>query len=390
MPSALIPLLAVTFVDILGFSILIPLLPFYAEHYGASPVVIGLLVSSVAMCSLISSPILGALSDRLGRRGILLFTQVMTTIAYVMLGIGGSLTMVFISRIVEGFAGGGLGVTQAYISDVTEPHERGRAYAMLGATYGLGFILGPALGGALVRFGYAVPFFTAACVSLITICLTLYLLPESHTPLEKHPPLTQTLRAMFVPEMRRLLLIQLCFSLSFTMWVSVLALFLQHTFGFGPSQTSLFYASSGVIGVLMQTLIVGRLVDRFHERRVLVAGLCCVTIGYGFVVGTHALASIIVLSIIWSIGSSLTRPMLSTLLSKAADRNQRGALLGGADAVNNLSFIVGPLLSTAIFAGNTRLVGIVPAGLALAGAFFAFRLPKDIHQSLTPLEVESS
>ena len=390
MPSALIPLLAVTFVDILGFSILIPLLPFYAEHYGASPLVVGLLVSTVALCSLISSPILGALSDRVGRRGILLFTQIATTIAYVMLGLGGSLAMVFFSRMIEGFAGGGLGVTQAYISDVTEPHERGRAYALLGATFGVGFIVGPALGGTLVHFGYSVPFFTAACISLVTIFLTLRLLPESHIPLEKQPPLRETVRALFVPQMRRLLVIQLCFSLSFTMWVSVLALFLQHTVGFGPSQTSLFYATSGVIGVIMQTLVIGRLVDRLHERRVLLLGLACVAFGYGGVIGTHYLLQIAVLTAIWSIGSSLTRPMLSSLLSKAADKDQRGALLGGADAINNLSFVIGPILSTLIFSRNPQITGILPAILALTGAYFAYRVPPETETLVADLKAEAS
>ncbi len=374
MPRALIPLLAVTFVDVLGFSIIIPLLPFYAQHYGASAPVVGWLIATVALCSLISSPILGALSDRLGRRNILLITQVTTTAAYLLLGLANSLPLLFCSRVVEGFAGGGLGITQAYISDVTTPEQRARAYALLGATFGISFILGPALGGALVRFGYPVPFYTAAFVSLITIGLTLWLLPESHTPPSHHPPLRDTLRALLVPQMRRLLLIQLCFSLSFTMWVSVLALFLQKNLGFGPSQTSLFYASSGVIGVIMQTLIIGHLVDRLRERQVLLMGLICLTVAYGAVFSYHQFWPLICLSALWSIGSSLTRPMLNALISQAADPQQRGALMGGADAINNFSFVLGPLLATWIFAQNDQWVGVLPAGLALLGVWFTARL----------------
>ena len=369
---------------------MIPLLPFYAEHYGASPFLVGCLVATVALCSLVSAPILGVLSDRLGRRGILLFTQVVTTIAYLLLGLGGSLAMIFFARIVEGFAGGGLGVTQAYIGDVTQPHERARAYALLGATFGAGFIFGPALGGMLVGFGYSVPFFTAAGISLITIGLTLRLLPESHTPVERPFPLTETLRTLLVPQMRRLLVIQLCFSLSFTMWVSVLALFLQRTLGFGPAQTGLFYAASGVIGVIVQTLLIGRLVDALHERRVLLLGLLCIALGYGCIVATHILPQIVALAMIWSVGSSLTRPMLSTLISKAADPAQRGALLGSADAINSLSFLIGPLLSTYIFSNDCRLVGLLPALLALTGAYFAFKLPRDTSRLFTPIEAEAS
>jgi DHA1 family tetracycline resistance protein-like MFS transporter len=388
-PAALIPLLAVTFVDILGFSILIPLLPYYAQHYGASPVVVGLLVATTSLFCLIASPIFGAWSDRVGRRTILLTTQVLTTIAYVLLGIGGSLAMIFFSRAIEGVSSGNMGVTQAYISDVTAPEERGKAYGLLGATIGAGFILGPALGGALVQFGYAVPFFTAAAISLITIGLTIWLLPESHKPLDHPPTLKATLTALLVPQMRRLLLIQLFFSLSFTMWVSVLTLWLQQLFLFGPSQTSLFYASSGVISVLMQTLVVGKLVRLYHERRVLILGLVCMGVGYACVLFARQLFPVACITLLWAVGSALSRPMLNTLLSKAADERQRGVLLGSADAINNFSFVLGPLVSTAIFAHDSALIGIAPAILALLASWLTLRLPREIDQRLLSAEAST-
>ncbi len=149
MNKALIPILGITLVDVLGFTMLIPILPYYAEHYGASPVAVGLIYSTVAFFALFAAPLWGRLSDRIGRKGVLLAAQIASAIGFLMLGFGGALWVIYVARAIEGLGGGGLGVTQAYVSDVTTPQERARAFGLVGATFGVGFLIGPALSGVL-------------------------------------------------------------------------------------------------------------------------------------------------------------------------------------------------------------------------------------------------
>ncbi len=161
--------MAITFVDVLGFTLLIPILPFYAEQFGANPTTVGAIYSTVALCSLVSSPFWGNLSDRIGRKGVLVAAQVFAFLGFTLLASGTALWTVFVARGIEGLGGGGLGITQAYVPDVTTPQQRARAFGLIGATFGLGFLIGPALAGVLVRFGYHVPFAVAAALALLTV-----------------------------------------------------------------------------------------------------------------------------------------------------------------------------------------------------------------------------
>ena len=151
--------------DVLGFTILIPILPFYAEHFGASPTTIGAIYATLAVCSLLSSPFWGRLSDRIGRKGVLIAAQVAGLLGFSLLAAGTALWTIFVARGIEGLGGGGLGVTQAYVTDVTRPSERARAFGLVGATFGFGFLIGPALASVLVRYGYQVPFWVAAALA---------------------------------------------------------------------------------------------------------------------------------------------------------------------------------------------------------------------------------
>jgi DHA1 family tetracycline resistance protein-like MFS transporter len=376
MPIALLPLLAITFVDVLGFSILIPILPFYAEHFGASTQAIGMLVATVAICGLLSSPIMGAMSDRVGRRAVLITTQSATTIAYFLLARATSLPMLFVARGIEGISSGGIGVTQAYLADVTTPEQRGQAYSYLGMTYGLGFIFGPALGGALLRFGYPTPFLVAAILSIGTILLTIFLLPESHTPAaEQISPFKALSVAFSDAALRKLLSIQLCFTLGFTMWVTVLALFLQRVFHFGPEQTSLLYTCNGVIGVAMQAFAVGRLVKKFGEKRILIAGLLCAFATYFMIGEVTWLPIMFIATAFWALGNSLSRPTISTILSHAAPEQRRGAFMGASDGCNDLAFCIGPIVASNVLTISPHLIGILPAMLTVTALFLVRTLP---------------
>ncbi len=280
MNKALIPILGITLVDVLGFTMLIPILPYYAEHYGASPLAVGLIYSTVAACALVASPLWGRLSDRIGRKGVLLVAQIASAIGFTLLGIGGALWVIYLARAIEGLGGGGLGVTQAYVSDVTTPEERARAFGLVGATFGIGFLIGPALTGVLVQFGYAVPLFFAAALAITTVCLTLFLLPESHKPVGSMVSFATIITALRAPNLGTLLLAQFAFSFAFYAWISIFALFVERVLGFGPSQSSFIFVASAIIGIVVQAFLIGKLVDRFGEGRIAIAGLLCAVAAY--------------------------------------------------------------------------------------------------------------
>jgi len=373
-PKALIPILAITAVDVLGFTILIPLLPFYAEKYGATPFIIGAIYATVALFSLVSSPFWGRISDKIGRKGVLLVSQIAAFIAFVLLGIGGSLTIIFIARAIEGIGGGTIGVTQAYVADVTEPKDRAKAFGLVGATFGFGFLIGPALAGYLVRFGYPVPLFTAAGLALVTVFLTIFLLPESKQPVAAAPSIGQIVASLRMADLGTLLRSQFCFSLAFAMWVSVFALFAERALKFNASQTSTIFVVSAVVGIVVQAGLIGRLVDRFGEGRIAIAGFGCLAIGYGGVFFVHTLAALLVVVFFWALGGGLLRPTISSLISQNAPAEQRGTILGVNDSLGNVAFVISPFIATKVLSLDTNWVGFAPAIMALVGLAIGYRL----------------
>jgi len=374
MPRALVPLLAITFVDVLGFTILIPILPFYAEHFGASPTTVGAIYATLAVCSLLSSPLWGRLSDRIGRKGVLLAAQVATLLGFTLLASGTALWTIFAARAIEGLGGGGFGVTQAYVTDVTAPSERARAFGLVGATFGLGFLIGPVLAGRLVGFGYAVPFWVAAGLAALTIVLTMVLLPESKGAVKTAPTLAEIRASLRSPVLGRLILTQFAFALAFTSWVTVFALFAERVLGYGPSQTANIFVVSSVVAVVVQVALIGKLVDRFGEGRVALAGLVCAVVAYGgagFVTSTPMLIPFVML---WSLSSALIRPALGALLSEAAPADQRGTILSVNDSLNYLGFLISPFISTMVLRFNPHLTGIVPTFFAFVAILLGYRV----------------
>src|SRR5215210_2118908 len=211
-PAVTRPLLIIfltIFVNLVGFGIIIPLLPFYAETFGASPVVIGLLFAIFSLCQLVAAPVLGDLSDHHGRRPVLIFSLAGTVISFVMLALAQSLWMLFLARIVDGLSGGNISTARAYVADVTEPKDRARAYGLIGAAFGLGFILGPAMGGLLSRISYTAPIWAAAAITLVAAIMAWVWLPETvyRTTAASGMPFGNLGRLLKRPGLRRVLVI---------------------------------------------------------------------------------------------------------------------------------------------------------------------------------------
>lgn len=386
MPRALWPLLAITFVDVLGFTILIPILPFYAEHFGASPTVVGAIYASVAVASLVSSPFWGRLSDRIGRKGVLIAAQIAAFLGFALLASGTALWTIFVARFIEGLGGGGMGVTQAYVTDVTTPANRARAFGLIGATFGLGFLFGPALARLLLPFGYRAPFIAAALLALLTIVMTIVLLPESKGAVKTAPTFAEIRASLRSPRLGRLILTQFAFAIAFTSWVAVFALFAERVLHWGPRETANIFIVSSIVAIGVQAGLIGKLVDRWGEGRIAIAGLMCAIVAYAGVGLVTTTAQIYLFVVLWSLSGALIRPSLGALISEAAPARQRGTILSVNDSLNNVAFATAPFVSTSVLQFNPHLTGIVATLFSCVALTLGFKLFSGPRRPAEPLE----
>ena len=376
--SPLIPIFLIVSVDVLGLTIILPLLPFYAEHFGASPAVVGLLVSTYAFCQLIAGPLLGRISDRTGRRPLLLVSQVGTFIGFLILAYANALWMVFASRIIDGLTAGNLSLAQAYISDVTRPEERAKSFALIGIAFGMGFLIGPGVSGFLAQFSFQYPIFVAAGLSFTSILCTYFLLPSSkpdHARDAASERLTifgwsQYLRYFRDPAIAPLLWQFLAFAFAFSTFMSGFALFAERRFTwnghpFGPKEVGYVYAYVGFLGVILQGGLIGRLVKKMGEAALVRAGFFIGSIGMAALAFSYSIPPMLVVSALASIGLGVLRPAITSLLTQRAQRSEQGTVLGLNQSLNSISQIVAPFIG-----GMLINQGWLPAW-ALVGAVVA-------------------
>ncbi|MEO6048698.1 MAG: MFS transporter, partial [Candidatus Kapaibacterium sp.] len=376
--SPLFPIFIVVLVDVFGFTMIIPLLPAYAKMFNASDLTIGCIYASYAVCQFIAGPILGRISDRVGRRPTLIFSQVGSLIGFLVLGVANMLWLLFLSRIIDGLTAGNLSIAQAYISDVTKPQDRTKAFGLIGIAFGAGFLIGPAVSGLLSRFGYHVPALVAAGLSLCSILCSIFLLPK--VPRSTKPPVTigrlEQFSSFFKrPAPRTRLLEFFFFTLSFSMIVGGgLALFFFHVFQWGPEKTGYVFACSGLVGGLVQGGMIGRLVKKFGEEKLATIGFLTMAIGYamlGFASNIPLLAVVILLT---SFGSSVTRPSLTTLITKSVGPDEQGAVLGVSQTMASMAQIIGPIAAGLLIQHQLfTIYGITAGVIALAGASFGLQ-----------------
>jgi MFS transporter, DHA1 family, tetracycline resistance protein len=337
------------FVNLVGFGIIVPLLPFYAETFGASPFVIGLLFAIFSICQLVASPVLGEWSDRYGRRPVLVFSLAGTVISFVMLALAQSLTMLFIARIVDGLSGGNISTARAYVADITEPKDRARAYGIIGAAFGLGFIFGPALSGMLAGVSITAPIWAAAALTLVATLMAWLWLPETvhRTTAGTGRPMRNVALMMRRPGLRRILVIDFVYWFAFAIFQTTFALFVAGRFGFDAAQTGYVFAGVGVLGVLVQGLAIRPVVRRFGDRTTFGAGLVFGVIGLVGATLAHSLTVFALALVPLALGIGFGHPTVASLVSQAGRRDEQGRVQGAAGAMESLGRTLGPVWGSA-------------------------------------------
>ncbi len=341
------------FIDLVGFGIVIPLLTFYAEEFNATPLDVGLLVGSYSLMQFIFSPFWGHLSDRFGRKPILFLTILGSSIGYLILGLAGSLFMVYFGRILAGIMGGNLATAQAYIADVTTRENRARGMGLFGMAFGLGFILGPALAGILSKFGMHVPFLFAAGLSFLNTFLLLFILPESRKPGTQDTSGGRGRMSMLLDSLRekRFATITVDYFLivmAFSMMTTAFAYFTLVKFGYDAEKTGYLLGFVGLTAAVMQGGVFGILAKKLGEATLVVIG-CIILVGSLLVVPfvsseSGGLIALLIGIGAFAVGNSIASPALTSLASKTASEDAQGHALGILQSAASLARVIGPLL----------------------------------------------
>jgi DHA1 family tetracycline resistance protein-like MFS transporter len=366
--SRLLTIFVVVFVDLLGFGLILPLLPYYAETYGATAVVVGLLVASYAAAQLVGAPLLGRLSDRIGRRPVLLLSVTGTLVGFLLLGFADPLGrllsslvapqsanlmiigVLFLSRIIDGLTGGNITVAQAYIADVTDEQNRAKGLGLIGAAFGLGFIIGPATGGTLSQWGYSLPAFVAASVSAMNLILIFFWLPESLTSerreaasLRHRPPFTLNalLQALNRPKVGPLLYVRFFYGLAFATFQSIFSLYAQ-AIGLNSQTTGYVLAYVGLLSVVVQGGLIGVLTRRFRENWLIITGLWLMAgalLAWAF---TANLWLLLVVLLPLALSGGVLNTVIQSAISKSVSREDVGGMLGISASLEAATRVIAP------------------------------------------------
>ena len=384
--SPLAVIFGTIFLDLIGFGIVIPVLPLYAERFQASPLVIGLLLGVYSLMQCIFAPILGRLSDRVGRRPVLLLSVIGTSLGFLLMGFANSLWLLFVARIIDGVTGGNLSTAQAYIADVTPPEQRSRGMGLIGAAFGLGFIFGPAIGGLLSHVSLAAPFLFAAGLAAVNAVAIYVFLPESLPPERRsqphqRAPLSAVVRQATQRPLGIILAAYFFATVSFSLLTATYALFTERRFGYSAAQTGYIFAGQGLLGAVIQGGLLGWLVKTFGDKRLVITGTILLGLSLFVLPRSWTTPMLLLVTTGVAIGHSLVLAPLNGLASKSVGGTLQGRVLGLMQSAASFARIVGPVLGGWLlnydlvhFAGAFGrspyaaggAIALVAAGLAMA------------------------
>ena len=356
-------LFLIVVVDLIGFGIIIPLLPFYAQHYQATPDVVTLVMATYSLTQFVAAPLWGRLSDRVGRRPVLILSLIGTVASYLWLAFANSLWMLFAARALGGIMAGSISAAFAYIADITTPEDRARGMGLIGAAFGLGFIAGPAIGGILAgpdpaNADYQSPALVAAGLSTIALAIAFFTLQESLSPEtrallasrdrnERRALLRQAFRR---PDVRTAIGLSFLATFVFAGMETTFAMWSERTFGWGPQQNGYVFALVGVLSVVIQGGLVGRLARRIGERALVIQGAVALAVGLAMLPFCRTVPLLLLDIVVLAYGFSVITPALNSLLSRSISHDQQGMLMGVGRSASILARVVGPAWAGFLFA----------------------------------------
>jgi DHA1 family tetracycline resistance protein-like MFS transporter len=347
--SALLIIFLVVFLDLVGFGIVIPILPYYAQQYGASAWQLGWLMTSYSLVQFLFAPVWGRISDYVGRRPVLLVSILGTSFSMAILGLAGSLEWLFIGRILAGIAGANISTAYAYVADVTTEEDRAKGMGLIGAGFGLGFIFGPAIGGVLSRWGFGVPMFVASLLALANFAFAFFKLQEPVLPPDvrsahrfKRFDLEGIRLALEDGRTRFAVGTFLLVTFAVTQMEVTFALFMGARYGFDAERAGVLLAAMGVVMVAVQGGLISRLVRRFGEVRLVILGAAVCAAALTVFASTNSVELVVVSLLFLAFGHGMLHPSLSSLASLGAPVDQRGAAMGVFQSAGSLARVLGP------------------------------------------------
>lgn len=368
----------------IGFSIITPIVPFlvqpYVSNLGNQAIVVTLLTSVYAVCVFFAAPALGALSDRYGRRPILLICLLGSTVGYLIFGMGGALWVLFLGRIIDGITGGNISTLFAYFADITPREQRTKYFGWISAIAGIGGAIGPTLGGLLAKFGYCVPMYFVALITFLNLIYGILYMPESldknnrlkNITFTRLNPFAQLINILSMKSLRRLLIS------AFLLWIPNGALqgtfseFTMDTFNWSPVIIGLMFSIMGIQDIISQGFIMPKLLKKFSDIQIVILGMISEIIGYGLIAASaiFSLYPLVIIGMfIFAFGDSIFGPSFNGILSKTGDASEQGRIQGGSQAIQSLATIIGPIVGGEIYVllGHTApfFMGVILIGVAI-------------------------
>ena len=381
-------LFGVVIVDLVGFGVVMPILPFYAKEHQASATLLGLVFTAYAAAQFVCAPLWGRLSDRVGRRRVMLCTIAGTAFSLLLLGLARSLAEIFAARLLAGAFAANIGVASAYIADVTGEEERTRWMGLLGASFGVGFVLGPALGGLLAPFGHAVPLFVAAGMGGANLLFALSSLREPPRHAGERDGAVRRSAVLRDPLVRRLCLVNLAFSLGVTQLETMFAFFLSDRFGYGERQLGFFLAGMAVLMGAIQGGGMRTLSARYPERTLILGGGALLAAGFALLPETRSLAGLVAALVVAAVGRAVFQPALMGMTSIAAAAGSRGAVMGSFQSAAAIARVAGPLAAGWLYdrthSGPFWLASALCAAVVWLGGALPQRSPGEAAELAAP------
>jgi DHA1 family tetracycline resistance protein-like MFS transporter len=342
----------IIFTEVLGFSMVLPLIPFLGLSLGLTPLQIGFIISVFSICQLFASPITGKLSDHFGRKPLFILSQISTFIGFIFLGFATTAILLIVARLIDGLLGSNMTVSQAYISDITKPKHRTRVYGYSSGVFGAGLVFGPFIGGILSAINYSVPMFFAAAITTISIALVILFLPETiHKKADKISlsfndviPANEVRHFVKNHQIRNILLMFFIYNIAFFLFISNISLLAEAQFHVTADQVSFYMVWIGVIRVGIQTVLIARILRVLGENRVLVTGIFSMTISMVSLALSAEYLFVFVPLIFLAYGTGVSRPILTSELTNSVMQKETGAILGVNNSLNSVAQIITPIV----------------------------------------------